>query len=58
MYETDDRISQHKLLSQVSELVEKGALRFVTEHLGSLGEVNLAKAHDRLEAHAMIGKLV
>lgn len=59
LYETDDMISQHELLTRVAEMVEQGTVKStMTEHLGVLNAVNLAKAHDRLESRQMIGKLV
>ena len=59
MYETDDIQSQHELLNQVADLVDRGILKTtVTQNLGSLNAINLAKAHALLESGKTIGKLV
>lgn len=58
-YETDDMISQHKLLNRVAELVEQGVIKStMTENLGPLNAASLAQAHKRLESRKMVGKLV
>ncbi len=59
MYETDDIQSQHELLNQVADLVDRGILKTtMTQNLGSLNAINLAKAHALLESGKTIGKLV
>ncbi|MFS8118850.1 MAG: zinc-binding alcohol dehydrogenase family protein [Microcoleus sp.] len=59
MYETDDIQSQHELLNQVADLVDRGILKTtVTQNLGALNAINLAKAHALLESEKTIGKLV
>ena len=59
MYETDDIQSQHELLNQVADLVDRGILKTtVTQNLGALNAINLAKAHALLESGKTIGKLV
>lgn len=59
MYETDDIQSQHELLNGVADLVDRGILKTtVTQNLGALNAINLAKAHALLESGKTIGKLV
>lgn len=58
-YETDDMQSQHDLLNQVAILIDQGILKTtITENLGVLNPVNLAKAHQLLESGTAIGKVV
>ena len=59
MYETEDMQCQHELLNQVADFVDRGILKTtVTQNLGSLNAINLAKAHALLESGKTIGKLV
>jgi zinc-binding alcohol dehydrogenase family protein len=59
MYETDDMQSQHDLLNRVATLIDQGILKStLTETLGVLNPLNLAKAHQLLESGTAIGKLV
>lgn len=59
MFETADMIEQHRLLSEVSQLVDEGALRStMTERLSPINAANLRAAHAKLESGSMIGKLV
>jgi zinc-binding alcohol dehydrogenase family protein len=59
MYETDDMQSQHDLLNRVAILIDQGILKTtITENLGILNPLNLAKAHQLLESGTAIGKLV
>jgi zinc-binding alcohol dehydrogenase family protein len=59
MYETDDIQSQHELLNQVADLVDRGILKTtVTQNLGAINAINLARAHALLESGKTIGKLV
>ena len=59
MYETDDIQSQHELLNQVADLVDRGILKTtVTQNLGALNAIDLAKAHALLESGKTVGKLV
>ncbi len=56
--QTPDMIAQHKLLSEVSRLVDSGALRTtLTENLGRLSVENLLKGHRQLESGSTIGKV-
>jgi NADPH:quinone reductase-like Zn-dependent oxidoreductase len=59
MYETEDVQSQHDLLDDVADLVDKGVIKMtLTETLGPLTPANLAKAHAQLETGKTIGKIV
>jgi zinc-binding alcohol dehydrogenase family protein len=56
---TPDMIEQHRLLMEVSSLVDAGILRTtLTERLDGINAANLRAAHARLESGSMIGKLV
>lgn len=58
-FKTPDMIEQHKLLNQVADLVDAGKLRStLKERLSPINGANLQKAHAKLEAGTMIGKLV
>jgi len=59
MYQTEDMIEQHKLLSQVACWVDAGMIQStLTETLSPINAANLRTAHAKLEAGHMIGKLV
>ena len=59
MYQTEDMLEQHKLLTQVACWVDAGMIRStLTETLSSINAANLRTAHAKLEAGHMIGKLV
>ncbi|NJL21857.1 MAG: zinc-binding alcohol dehydrogenase family protein [Leptolyngbyaceae cyanobacterium SM1_3_5] len=59
LYETEDIQSQHDLLDRVSKLIDQQILQStMTENLGALSAISLAKAHARLESGQTIGKLV
>jgi NADPH2:quinone reductase len=52
-------IEQHKLLSQVADLVDRGILRTTLKQvLSPIDAANLRKAHAQLESGTTIGKLV
>ncbi|MEN5361688.1 zinc-binding alcohol dehydrogenase family protein [Brevundimonas intermedia] len=56
--QTPDMIEQHRLLTEVSRLVDAGAVRTtLTENLGALSVENLLEGHRRLESGATIGKI-
>jgi zinc-binding alcohol dehydrogenase family protein len=58
-FKTPDMVEQHKLLNQVSGLLDAGKLRCtLKETLSPISGANLKKAHARLESGSMIGKLV
>lgn len=59
VFETEDMIEQHKLLSQVASLIDKGLLKTTLgQHLGTINAENLMKAHEILESQSATGKLV
>lgn len=59
MFQTPDMIQQHKLLSEVADLVDTGKIRTTLRAvLGPLTPDNLREAHRRLETGHSIGKLV
>ncbi|HEX7005928.1 MAG TPA: zinc-binding dehydrogenase, partial [Alphaproteobacteria bacterium] len=56
---TADMIAQHKLLTEVSALVDAGVIRTThTETLGPINAANLRKAHALIESGKTRGKLV
>ncbi len=58
-YATPDMIEQHRLLAEVSRLVDDGTLRSTaTETLGAINAANLRKAHALIESGKARGKLV
>lgn len=58
-FQTPDMIEQHKLLEEVSRLVDLGALRTTSsETLSPINAANLRKAHAMLETGSTIGKIV
>ncbi|MDO9418012.1 zinc-binding alcohol dehydrogenase family protein [Pararhizobium sp.] len=59
LFKTPDMEEQHKLLSEVSRLVDAGKIRStLTETLGTINAGNLKKAHALLESGTMKGKAV
>ena len=59
VYETADIIEQHKLLNEVSALVEAGRLRTTaTRNFGRINAANLIEAHALVESGKAIGKAV
>jgi zinc-binding alcohol dehydrogenase family protein len=59
MYQTDDIVEQHKLLTQVARWVDAGMIQSaLTETLSPINAANLRAAHAKLESGRMIGKLV
>ena len=58
-FKTPDMIEQHRLLNEVSDWLDAGKLRgTLKETLSPINAANLRKAHEKLEAGTMIGKLV
>jgi NADPH:quinone reductase len=58
-YATPDMIEQHRLLSEVADLVDKGVVRTtMTANFGRLDAANLKRAHAQLESGTTIGKVV
>ena len=59
MFETPDMIEQHRLLNEVSTLVDSGRIRTtVTEVLSPISAANLRAAHARIESGRTVGKIV
>jgi len=59
IFETADMIGQHKLLNEVSALVDAGLIRTtLAENLGTINANNLRKAHAMVESGRTRGKLV
>lgn len=59
MYQTDDMIEQHRLLSRAADWIDSKKLKSILrETMKPINAANLRKAHARLESGAMIGKLV
>jgi len=59
MFQTDDMIAQHQLLSELASLVDKGTIKTTWgEQLGKINVANLVKAHGILESQQARGKLV
>ena len=59
MFETDDMIAQHALLSEVGHLVEAGTLRTtLAETFGRIDAANLKRAHAVIESGRSRGKIV
>jgi len=59
IFETEDMIEQHKLLSRVAAMVDAGDIQStLVNHFGSINAANLIKAHALLESGKSIGKIV
>ena len=59
MFETHDMIEQHRLLSRVAKLIDEGVLKTTLgEHYGTINATNLRRAHELLETHRAVGKIV
>ncbi|NLG46406.1 zinc-binding alcohol dehydrogenase family protein [Gordonia sp. (in: high G+C Gram-positive bacteria)] len=59
LHGTDDMIEQHRILSEVSRLVDAGVLKTTLKtNLGTISAVNLREAHRMLESGKTIGKVV
>jgi len=59
MFATDDRIEQHKLLEEVSRLLDEGLLRTtLTETVSPINAANLRAVHKVVESGRAIGKIV
>ncbi|MGE5145344.1 MAG: zinc-binding alcohol dehydrogenase family protein [Candidatus Eiseniibacteriota bacterium] len=59
LFQTPDMIAQHKLLEEVSGLVDAGLIRTtLAEALGTINAANLKKAHALVESQKARGKLV
>lgn len=59
MFGTDDMVQQHKLLNEVSTLVDSGVLRTTLGvRLGAINAANLKRAHALIESGTTKGKIV
>ena len=59
VFETSDMLAQHKLLNEISGLVDAGVIRTtLAETLGKINATNLKKAHALIESGRTRGKLV
>lgn len=59
MFQTPDMIAQHRLLSEVGELVDAGVIRTTAaEHFGTINAENLKRAHALIESGKARGKIV
>ncbi|MDE2598660.1 MAG: zinc-binding alcohol dehydrogenase family protein [Rhodocyclaceae bacterium] len=59
LFHTADMDAQHKMLNEVSALVDQGRIRSTaTKHLGTINATNLKEAHRLLETGSSIGKIV
>jgi zinc-binding alcohol dehydrogenase family protein len=59
MHRTPDMIQQHKLLSEVADLVDAGLVKTTLgTNLGRITAANLRQAHAQLESGTTIGKIV
>lgn len=59
MFETADMIEQHRILEEVSSLIDMGVLRTTLgEHYGTINAANLKRAHALLESGKARGKIV
>jgi len=59
LFQTPDMIAQHRLLNEVADLVDRGALRTtLTENFGSINAANLRRAHALIESGRARGKIV
>jgi zinc-binding alcohol dehydrogenase family protein len=59
MFDTPDVIAQHRLLTEVAELVDAGIVRTtVGEHFGRINAENLKRAHALMESGKTKGKIV
>lgn len=59
MFNTDDRIQQHRLLTEVAELVDAGLVRSTLgDHFGRIDAAGLRRAHALIESGRAMGKIV
>lgn len=59
LFETPDMIAQHRLLNEVSALVDAGVIRTTaTETLGRIDAATLRRAHQAIESGSTRGKIV
>jgi len=59
MFETDDMIEQHHLLTRVADLIDQRVLQTTLgEHFGTINAANLRRAHELIETNRTVGKIV
>lgn len=59
MFETQDIIAQHQLLTEIATLIDQKAITTTLgEHYGAITAENLRKAHAQLETGRAVGKIV
>lgn len=59
MFETQDIIAQHKLLTEIATLIDQKVITTTLgEHYGAITAENLRKAHAQLETGRAVGKIV
>ncbi len=59
MFETQDMIAQHQLLTRVATLIDEQAITTTLgEHYGAITAANVQKAHAQLETGRAVGKIV
>jgi zinc-binding alcohol dehydrogenase family protein len=59
LFHTDDIIEQHRLLTRLAEMVDKGEVRTtLAEHFGVINATNLMRAHQLIESGKSKGKIV
>ncbi|WP_141604441.1 zinc-binding alcohol dehydrogenase family protein [Terrilactibacillus laevilacticus] len=59
LFQTEDRIEQHRLLDEVAKLVDQGIIKTtINEQLRGINASTLRTAHKIVESNQMIGKLV
>lgn len=59
LFQTDDMIEQHNLLTKVSALVDSGDIKVtMANNFGTINSENVKKAHALLESGKSVGKIV
>lgn len=59
LFETDDMVQQHHILSRIAGLVDQGRVKStVQQHFGKINAENLIRAHRFIETNSSIGKVV
>lgn len=59
LFETDDMVEQHRILTEAARLVEGGVLKsHMAQHYGSINATNLKRAHAAVESGHTRGKIV
>lgn len=59
LFNTTDMIAQHRLLSEVAELIDAGVIRTtLREHFRRINAENVKRAHALIESGKVKGKIV